>query len=455
MTNTWDVVVLGGGPAGFIAALQLQMAGKKVCLVDAGSERLGGVCLHEGCMPTKSLLKTAEVYTQLRQAGEYGLQAQVEPLDLHQAVARKNTHLQMLNSQICQMFAQVKVHVQPGHGAFISPTEIEVIHGSARTRLQAQNFIIATGSRAREIRGLATDGNLVRNSTQMLDNTQLPKQLLVVGGGAIGCEFASMYQAFGAQVTLLECAPQLLPCEDADTATALQQGLEKRGVHVRTNSSATITTVNPDSVEVEICAESCTREVFDQVLVAIGRQPNTDALQLERAGVAMSGPFIQVDGYLRTSQPHIYAAGDVVDTMMLAHTAEQESEVVVANLLGGDKALCSHAVPRVVYSFPQVAAVGAAEKDLPPGSFEVLQQPFAQNGKALVDQRQEGHVKILVDNQTRRVLGAAIVGDHATELIHELALAVSQKLPLQALQQTVHAHPTMAETIWKVAKSVG
>ncbi|MDY0213134.1 MAG: dihydrolipoyl dehydrogenase [Desulfuromonadaceae bacterium] len=454
MTSTWDTVVLGGGPAGFMAALHLQMAGKKVCLVEAGSARLGGVCLHEGCMPTKSLLKTAEIYAQLRQAEEYGLQAKVEPVDLQQAVARKNTHLQSLNNQIQQMFEQSGVHVQVGHGAFISPAEIEVVHGNERIRLKAQSFIIATGSRPRDVRGLSVDGDLVLNSTQMLNNTRMPQRLLVVGGGAIGCEFASMYQAFGAHVTLLESAPQLLPREDADTAAALQQGLEKRGVHVLTGSSATIVELKPNSVEVEICGGTNEHQFFDQVLIAVGRQPNTEGLQLQHAGVVMSGPFIQVDKHLRTSQPHIYAAGDVVDTMMLAHTAEQESGVVVANLLGKNEELRNHAIPRVVYSFPQVAAVGALENDLPAGSFTVLQQPFAENGKALVDQRQEGHVKILVDKQTQRLLGAAIVGDHATELIHELTLAVTLGLPLQALQQTVHAHPTLAETIWKLAKSV-
>ena len=452
MTGTWDTVVLGGGPAGFMAALHLQMAGKKVCIVDAGAERLGGVCLHEGCMPTKSLLKTAEIYEQLRLAGDYGLQAQVEPLNLQRAVARKNAHLQALNIRVRQMVQQSGVHVEHGHGAFVSEHEVEVVDGGRSTILQAEHFIIATGSRARSVEGLIPDGQRILDSTQMLDNTQLPNHLLVVGGGAIGCEFASMYQAFGAKVTLLESASQLLPREDADTAAALQQGLERRGVQVITGSRVQGAHNSPDGVRVTMAGSVSETRTYDQVLVAVGRQPNTGALNLDQAKVTLSGSFIQVDEHLRTSQPHIFAAGDVINTMMLAHTAEQESSTVVANLLGREEVLRSDAVPRVIYAFPQVAAVGALEKDLPAESIQVLQQPFAENGKALVDQRQEGHVKILVDKSSQRIIGAAIVGDHATELIHELTLAVACALPLQALQQTVHAHPTLAETIWKLAK---
>lgn len=453
MTRTWDIVVLGGGPAGFMAALHLQMAGKQVCIVDASAERLGGVCLHEGCMPTKSLLKTAEIYEQLRVAGDYGLQAQVEPLNLQRAVARKNSHLHALNTRVRQMVEQTGVHVEHGHGAFVSENEVEVVNDNTRTTLQAEHFIITTGSRARSVLGITPDGQRILDSTQMLDNNQIPEHLLVVGGGAIGCEFASMYRAFGAKVTLLESASQLLPREDSDTAVALQQGLEQRGVQVITGSRVKEACSHADGVTVTLEGSTCESHTYDQVLVAVGRQPNTDALNLERAGVAMSGPFIQVDEHLRTSQPHIFAAGDVIDTMMLAHTAEQESSIVVANLLGKEETLRSNAVPRVIYSFPQVAAVGEVEKDVEAGSVQVLQQPFAENGKALVDQRQEGHVKILLDKSTQRIIGAAIVGDHATELIHELALAVAWDLPVQALQQTVHAHPTLAETIWKLAKS--
>lgn len=453
MPHTWDTVVLGGGPAGFMAAVHLQMAGKKVCIVDAGAQRLGGVCLHEGCMPTKSMLKTAEIYEQLRMAGDYGLQAQVEPLDLHQTVARKNSHLQDLNTRVRQMVEGTGVHVEHGHGSFISEHEVEVVKGDTRTVLQAENFIIATGSRAREVEGLNPDGKRILDSTQILDNVHMPKHLLVIGGGAIGCEFASMYRAFGADVTLLESAPQLLPREDVDTAAALQKGLEQRGVQVITGSRLGEAHSTSDGITVNIAGHVCETRSFDQILVAVGRQPNTDRLNLDGAGVVTSGSFVQVDEHLRTSQPHIFAAGDVIDTMMLAHTAEQESSIVVANILGGEQTLCSKAVPRVVYSFPQVAAVGVVEKDVPAESIQVLQQPFAENGKALVDQRQEGHVKILVENTSQRIIGAAIIGDHATELIHELALAVAWDLPIQALQQTVHAHPTLAETIWKLAKS--
>ena len=433
--------------------MQLRMAGKNVCLVETGMDRLGGVCLHEGCMPTKSLLKTAEVYDQLRHAEDYGLGAKVEPLDMQQAVQRKNRHIKALNHRLRQMAVQAGLHIQPGHGKFISSHTVEVVHDAEPIHLQAASFVIATGSRPRGLAMLPVDGKRVCNSTQMLNNTYLPKQLLVVGGGAIGCEFASMYQAFGAQVTLLESAGHLLSREDADTGRTLQTAFERRGIQVLTNSRLQGAEKRPKDIVAHINGSTTDSFVFDQVLVSIGRQPNTDELQLATAQVATDGPFIQVNEHLQTSQPHIFAAGDVLNTMMLAHTATQESAVVVANILKQRKTLHSQAVPRVVYSFPQVAAVGATEKELPAASYRMLYQSFMESGKALVDQRQEGHVKLLVDKKSERLLGAALVGDHATELIHELVLAVAQKLPLTALQEIVHAHPTLAESIWKLAKS--
>ena len=406
-------------------------------------------------MATKSMLKTAELYQSIQLAHEYGIEASTGPIDLHCTVMRKNDHLKTLNSRLQQMALQTGVHIQPGHGSFLSPNSIAVDGPEGHVELEARNIIIATGSRPRELDSVPIDGSLILNSNQMLQQTRLPKRLVIIGGGAIGCEFASMFQAFGSDVTLIESADHLLPREDRDTGETLQAGLEERDIRVLTGKMVTAVNRLESTVELFL-AGNPKALVADQVLVAVGRKPNTDWLNLDAAAVARDGEFIVVNTQLQTSQPHIYAAGDVINTMMLAHSAMQESDILVANLLGQEKKLPINAViPRVVYSFPQVAAVGLTEQELHEDSYRALFQPFNESAKALVDQRQEGHIKLLVDNATDSICGATIIGDHATELIHELALAISQEINLGVLKDVVHAHPTLAESIWDLARHQG
>jgi dihydrolipoamide dehydrogenase len=454
MEKIWDIVVLGGGPAGVMSALKLAMSGKNVCLVEQGLHRLGGTCLHEGCMATKSMLKTAEIYQNIKQAHEYGIEASVAPLDLNCTVMRKNDHLKALNSRLKQMAVKTGLHIEQGFGSFLSPTRIAVDGPAGRTELEANNIVIATGSRPRQLAGVAIDGERILNSTQLLQQTQLPKRLLIIGGGAIGCEFASMFQAFGSEVTLIECADHLLPREDRDTGETLQTSLEQRGVRVMTGRGVAAVQTNDTTAEVFLDGMPYPLE-GDRILVAVGRTPNTDSLNLAAAQIDCTDEFIVVNDRLQTSQPHIYAAGDVINTMMLAHSAMQEGDILVANLLGAEKRLPADTTPRVVYSFPQVAAVGITEQELAEDSYRALFQPFTESGKALVDHRVEGHIKLLVDNTTNAILGATIIGDHATELIHELALAISQDISLGVLKDVVHAHPTLAESIWDLARHQG
>ena len=454
MEKIWDVVVLGGGPAGVMSALKLAMSGKKVCMVEQGPQRLGGTCLHEGCMATKSMLKTAEIYQNIKQAHEYGIEANAAPLDLHCTVMRKNDHLKALNSRLQHMAIQTGLHIEPGHGSFLSPTRIAVDGPEGHVELEAEKIVIATGSRPRELDCVPIDGMHILNSNQLLQQTHLPERLLIIGGGAIGCEFASMFQAFGSDVTLVECAEHLLPHEDRDTGETLQCGLEQRGIRVLTQK--VVASAHKKGATVELFLEGLPLPIIaDQVLVAVGRKPNTDWLNLEAAELACDGEFIVVNDQLQTTQKHIYAAGDVINTMMLAHSAMQESDILVANLLGNEKKLNSATIPRVVYSFPQVAAVGLTEQELQEDSYRALFQPFNESAKALVDQCQEGHIKLLVDNDSNAIYGATIVGEHATELIHELALAVSQEIDLGILKDVVHAHPTLAESIWDLARHQG
>ncbi|WP_066495123.1 dihydrolipoyl dehydrogenase [Abyssisolibacter fermentans] len=445
----FDVVVLGSGPAGIEVCTILSQSNKRVCLIEENPNAFGGVCVNKGCMPTKHLVKVAEVIESGKKAHEFGVKiSSIEP-NMEQIHNMK----EMLVNKLGSMHQKhTSAEIIFGHGRFVSNDEVEVMHtdGSIE-RVTGNQFVIATGSRPRLIPGIEIDGQYVCTSDELLDNNVIPEKLLVVGGGVIGLEFASIYKSYGSDVTLIEAAPRVMPNEDVDTSMMVQDLFSKRGIGIYPATSIEKAEVGDGKVICTFTGSYSDGASFDKVLIGVGRQPNTDDLGLENTDIEVDKGFIKVNDYLQTNVPHIYAAGDVVPTLMLAHTAAYESMIITTNMMQpGSIPYNNKVAPRVVYTKPEIASVGLTEAEAHKAyeKIKVINFPMAMNGKTVIEHATEGRIKLIYKSDDGVVLGASIVGKGATELIHELTLAVTHGLTINDLKNTVHAHPTLSESVW-------
>ena len=445
--KTFDVVVIGGGPGGMTAGMLLNQMGKTVALIQESQDSFGGVCLNRGCMPTKSLLKAAKIYREAKQADKYGLELPVAPVDLKRLRTVTDEDLNTLRMMIQGMMGGDQVTTFRGKGSFQSAHEILVSNPDGSTELvRGEQIIIATGSEAVELPFAPFDGQHILSSDQMLSNTDLPEKLLIVGGGAIGCEFATLYHSFGSEVVLVEALETLLPREDQEAGKALKAAFENQGLEVKTGTMIEQITVENGQVKVKY-KDSDTTATVDKVLVGVGRKPNIAGLNLEAAGVKTERGAVSVNQFMQTSVPHIYALGDVIGGLMLAHAAEKEGQLLAMNMAQGTNIpLEESAVPRVAFSHPEVAAVGVSDATAGIRTFTMPQVP---NGRSVVDKVAPAFVKLFIEEETTVIAGAIIIGEVATEMIHEMALAVENRLTLGQIGKTVHAHPTHSTNLVK------
>jgi len=445
--QTFNVVVIGGGPGGMNAGMMLNQMGKSVALIQENQDSFGGVCLNRGCMPTKSLLKAAKVHRDAKQAEKYGLDIQVAPVDLKRLRAVTDKDLDNLRAMIQGMMGGAKVTTFRGKGSFQSAHEILIDNADGSTELiRGEQIIIATGSESIELPFAPFDGQQILSSDQMLRNTELPGKLLIVGGGAIGCEFATLYHSFGSEVVLVEALETLLPREDQEAGKALQASFENQGIKVKTGTMIEQVTVENGQVKVKYKDIDATT-MADKVLVGVGRKPNIAGLNLEAAGVKTERGVVSVNQFMQTSVPHIYALGDAIGGLMLAHAAEKEGQLLAMNMAqGASTPLEESAVPRVAFSHPEVAAVGISEAVVGIRTFTMPQVP---NGRSVVDKVAPAFVKLFIEEETMVIAGAIIIGEAATEMIHEMALAVENRLTLGQIGKTVHAHPTHSTNVVK------
>jgi dihydrolipoamide dehydrogenase len=445
--KTFDVVVIGGGPGGMTAGMMLNQMGKTVALIQESQDSFGGVCLNRGCMPTKSLLKAAKIHRDAKQAYKYGLDLQVAPVDLKRLRAVTDEDLNTLRMMIQGMMGSAQVATFRGKGCFQSAHEILVSNPDGSTELvRGGQIIIATGSESVELPFAPFDGQHILSSDQMLSNTDLPKKLLIIGGGAIGCEFATLYHSFGSAVVLVEALETLLPREDQEAGKALQAAFENQGLEVKTGTMIEHLTVENGQVKVKYKDIDATVTV-DKVLVGVGRKPNVAGLNLEAAGVKTERGAVSVNQFMQTSVPHIYALGDAIGGLMLAHAAEKEGQLLAMNMAQGTNIpLEESAVPRVAFSYPEVAAVGVSNATAGIRSFTMPEVP---NGRSVVDKVTPAFVKLFIEEETTVIVGAIIISEAATEMIHEMALAVENRLTLGQVGKTVHAHPTHSTSVVK------
>ena len=454
-----ELLVLGGGPGGYPAAFEAADHGLKVTLVDEGA-RPGGVCLNRGCIPSKALLHIAKLINETRESAEHGLSFGTPKIDLAKLRAWKNDSvIGKLAGGITELCKARGVNLIGARGTFLDANTIELKHPDGKTeRVTFDKAIIATGSSPTMPPMFAIGDPRVMDSTGALELADIPGSLLVVGGGYIGLEMGTVYAALGSKVTVVELTSGLLPGADRDLVRPLQKRIEKQFAAIHLNTKVESLKATKSGIEATLTGEGITpKQTFDRVLISIGRRPNSKGFGLEATGVAVDEKgFIKVDGQRRTNVPHIFAIGDIAGEPMLAHKATREAKVAVEALTGGKAVFDNIAIPAVVFTDPEIAWCGLMEHEAAARNIEVkvVKFPWAASGRATTLARNEGLTKLIIDPKTERVLGVGLVGVNAGEMIAEATLAVETAAVARDLAETIHAHPTLSETLMEAAESV-
>ncbi|HHY58991.1 MAG TPA: dihydrolipoyl dehydrogenase, partial [Clostridia bacterium] len=420
----YDVIIVGGGPGGYVAAIRAAQLGAKVAVVE--KDNLGGTCLNRGCIPTKALVASAQLLHNIRNAAAFGINVDGFSLDFRRVMYRKQEIVTNLVKGIEFLFSRHKIQLFHGTGRIVAPGTVEIVYADGNAeQLNGKNIIIATGSEPALITSLGYNGRTVITSNEALELEEIPKSLLIIGGGVIGCEFASIFHAFGTEITIVEAMPGILPLVDDEISRRLQMLMKNRGMTIKTK--AMITSVTEGDGQVVATLDNGEEIAAEKVLISIGRTFNTGGLGLENVGVA-TGPKgeIIVDEYLRTNVPGIYAIGDVTNKIQLAHVASAQGIVAVEHIMGGTRAMDYSVVPSCIFTMPEVGCVGLTSQEAKEKGIKtkVGKFPFTALGKARCIEETDGVVKIITDAETDQVLGVHILGPHATDLIAEAALAV-------------------------------
>ncbi len=448
-----EVAIIGGGPAGYVAAIRAAQLGGQVILIE--KDRLGGVCLNVGCIPTKVLARSCEIFTLVEKAGEFGLETGEAKIDLSKLMKRKKRVVNRLVGGVNYLLKKNNVKWIKGEGKILDPSTISVESESGNYQVKSKNIIIATGSSPSMLPLEGVDKDSVLTSTEALEIDVPPENLLIVGGGVIGVEFAFIYATLGSKVTVVEMLPRVLPGEDGELTEKLKEIMLRKQITVYTGSVLKDAKKEGKGYKGLIKTPEGEKEVyFDKVLISIGRKPNSQEVGLERVGIEMdSRGWIKVNSQMKTNIPGIYAAGDVVGGYCLAHVAYMEGEVAAENVMGKPSQVNYRAVPRFVCSNPEMAAVGLTEEKAREKGYKVKvgKFPFSANGKALILGETDGLVKIICDSETEEILGIHILGPQATDLILEGTLAINLENTVEEVIETIHPHPTLGEAIREAA----
>lgn len=466
MAKEYDLVILGGGTGGYVAAIRASQLGLKTAVVEKG--KLGGTCLHAGCIPSKALLRSAEVYAQTKNSEAFGIIASDVRLDFAKVQARKSAIVEQLYKGVRHLMKKGKIDVYAGFGRILGPSifspmpgtiSVEMNDGTENEMLVPKNVIIATGSRPRTLPGLEIDGEFVITSDEALQMETLPSSIIIVGGGAIGIEWASMLNDFGVEVTVLEYADRILPSEDRDVSKEVEKLLKRRGIMIMTEAKVLPETLEKGSGVTIRAEHQGEQKTFtaEKMLVCIGRQANIEGIGLENTDIVIENGVIQTNEFYQTKEPHIYAIGDVIGGLQLAHVASHEGIVAVEHIVGQNPFPIDYTmVSKCVYSRPEVASVGLTEEEAKAKGYEVKvgKFPFKAIGKALVFGEAEGFVKIVADQKTNDLLGVHMVGPHVTDMISEAGLARVLDATPWEVAHAIHPHPTLSEAMAEAALAV-
>ena len=462
--TTYDVAIIGSGPAGYTAAIRAGQWGLKTALIEK-DRQLGGTCLHVGCIPTKALLFNAEIMEHVQSAKEFGIEGLGTPkVNWATIQDRKNKIVQKHTKGLEFLMRKNKVETISGWGSLTGPAQggVHTVNvaqeGGAAKQIKAKSVILATGSEARMLPGLKADERILTN-IEILSLKEIPKSLVVIGSGAVGVEFASIYKSFGTDVTILEMLPRMVPVEDEEISKELQRAFRKRGInfHVSAKVETVEKTKNGVAVEFNVDGKKQRTEA-EKVLIAVGRAPRTQNVGIEKTKIKVERSFIHTDGYMQTAEPGIYATGDIVAGYpQLAHSGFAEAIVAVAKIAGKPvKPIRTELIPGATYCEPQIGSVGLTEAQAKEKGYEVKigKFPFSANSKASIVNAHEGFIKIVAEAKYGEVLGVHIIGPSATDLIAEAVAEMQLEATADEIAATIHAHPTLTEAMWDAANAV-
>ena len=452
----YDLVVIGSGPGGYVAAIRAAQLGMKTAVVE--KEQPGGVCLNWGCIPSKAILTSAELYEDLKESEHFGIKVQGLSCDYAQVIKRSRQVAGRLAKGVEFLLKKNKIPLLKGAGRLAGPNLVVVeAEGQSAQQVEADKILIATGTKERSLPGLDIDGKQILTSYEALTHTEIPDSVLIIGGGAIGVEFAYIYSTFGSRVTVVEMESQLLPGVDTEIAHELEKSFKKKGIEILTSTKFHSIKKFPGRLDVTLENSGDTKErTANMVLVAVGRVPLSAGLGLEELGVEFDRGYIKVNEHFQTACPSVYAIGDIIGPPLLAHAASEEGVAAVECMAGErEKGADPLKIPACIYCQPQIAVIGLSEQQAREQGYEVSigKFPFMASGKALAAGHDEGMVKLVVDKEYGEILGCHIIGRGATDLIAEVGLARTLEATTAELAGTVHAHPTLSEAIMEAALS--
>jgi dihydrolipoamide dehydrogenase len=460
MADTFDVVIIGSGPGGYVAAIRAGTLGLKTALIER-DKRLGGTCLHRGCIPTKALLWTAELYSHVQHAADFGVELKGAGINWEQALKHKQKVVDKGANGIDYLMKKRNVTVFKGHGRIAGKgkVEVEALDTGKKQVLDTKNVILAMGSVPKSLPNVPVDHKRVLNSDSILEIPQIPKSIIVLGAGAVGCEFASIFNHVGSKTTLVEFMPRILPIEDEDASRELEKQFTRRKDRLEVLTGTKVEKIEPTSQGIKVLAskgsETVTLEA-DILLSAVGRAPVTDNCGLEKTNIKLDRGFISVDSMQRTTEPNVYAIGDITPYPMLAHVASGQGIVAAEHIANKNPPPINYdRVPNATYCYPEVASVGLTEKKAKERGYDVKTGtfPFSAIHKATISGESVGFVKIVSEKKYDEVLGVHLVGPHATELLAEACVALKLETTTEELARTMHAHPTLSEIIHEAAET--
>ncbi len=447
----YKIAVLGGGPGGYTAAIRAAQLGMSVIIVEKA--QLGGTCLNWGCIPTKAILSCTDVLSKIMNSEEFGIKVEKVSYDLSRIMERKRSIVESLVQGLDKLFKLRKIEIVRENGSITGMNEITTSSGR---KITAENIILATGSEPLELDCFNIDHINVITSNDALSLEEVPEKMLIIGGGVVGCEFAGIFSELGSKITIVEMLDMLLPTEDNQVSRSIQTSFKKKGVDIKLKTMVEKVTIIGDG-NIVVNFNDGTQESYSKVLSAGGRKVNIKGNGIDEIGTELiNGKFIKINDFMQTSVPNVYAIGDITGKMMLAHAAAAQGIAAVSNIAGKVQEIDYSAIPSAIFTSPEIASLGEREQDLKSKNidYKVSRFSFAANGKAKGLGETEGFVKILTDRSGENLLGAHIVGPHASDLIHELVLVKQNKLSLHALTNSIHAHPTLSECVLEAAEGI-